>query len=104
MLDQGDGPMRCGQLQDWLRELTSYPTPHKIASYLKGELAAIEAEDAAESPPPQAPRPLRALPAPRPARSEILVAPRPLLPRRGPWDEPRAPRRRAHPRRDRPRA
>ncbi len=39
--------MRCAQVQDWLRELTAYPTPQKIANYLQGELAAVETEGAA---------------------------------------------------------
>lgn len=45
--------MRCTQLQDWLRELTAYPTPVKIASYLRGELGAIDSggPDAANSAP-----------------------------------------------------
>jgi hypothetical protein len=45
--------MRCTQLQDWLRELTAYPTPAKIASYLREELAAVDAAgpDAANSSP-----------------------------------------------------
>jgi hypothetical protein len=45
--------MRCGQLQDWLRELTAYPSPAKISGYLRGELDAIEpgAGEAADSVP-----------------------------------------------------
>jgi hypothetical protein len=34
--------MRCGRFREWLREITAYPTPGKIAEHLRVELAAAE--------------------------------------------------------------
>ncbi len=35
--------MRCEAFQEWLREVTSYPTPRRIAKHLREELASLDA-------------------------------------------------------------
>jgi hypothetical protein len=45
--------MRCRSVREWLRELSTHPTPRKLSDYLRGELLAVAAEPDAEGESPR---------------------------------------------------